>query len=142
MGEQALIEAGQSLLSEQTAQDPRTQCGLPAGHASSFVHSTQPRSASHTAGGLHPAAQRPPVSTAPLDDGAESFPPPQAIGTKMSAGTMAASEKEKRRIMDGSPREMGSAAMVSEDAVNGPLFGTMHPAGGACPRKALARRSM
>ena len=42
MGEQAWIEAGQSLLLAQTEHVPRTHRGLAVGHPSSLAHSTQP----------------------------------------------------------------------------------------------------
>jgi len=96
MGWQACIEAGQSLLFAQTEHSPLTHRGLAVGHALSEAHSTHPSAASQMSGALQPAAQSPPVK-APLGAGAGSSP--QASGTKMSAGTSAASEMGKRRIM-------------------------------------------
>ena len=125
VGEQARIEAGQSLLLAQTEQVPRTHFGLAVGQPSSLEHSTQPSVASQSKGDRQPAAQRPPVSAA-LDGAGSS--PPQASGTRMNAAASAANERGERRIMAESPEERRVGAMQSEEAVLGPLFGTSEPA--------------
>jgi hypothetical protein len=118
------MEEGQSSLPAHTEQVPRTHFGLAVGHPSLSVHSTQPSVASHIKGDRQPAAQSPPVSA--LAAGGESSPP-HAIGTRMSAAASAASEIGRRRIMAESPEEKEGRAMVSEEGVMGPLFGTTSP---------------